>query len=145
MIKKLYNKYKDIIPYAFWGVCTTVVNTAAYWIAADLLKIPVVPSAVIAWFVAVLFAYLTNRKWVFHSQAVTQKEILKELIAFFGCRVATGVADWLCMFVFVDLLHFDDIFIKVAANVLVILLNYIASKWLIFKPKQSLEKEDRAC
>lgn len=135
-VKKLYEKYKDIIPYLFFGVCTTAVNIAVYWVMEHLLHFGVVPSAVIAWICAVLFAYLTNRKWVFKSSAVTVKEILKEIIAFFTCRLATGVIDWLIMYVFVDVLHYNDMLIKTAANIVVIVLNYVASKMIIFRKKE---------
>lgn len=143
MIERLYIKYKDLIPYAFWGVCTTIVNTVAYWFFVNPLGFGVVPSAIIAWFLAVLFAYATNRKWVFHSQVVGRKEIIKEMLSFYGCRIATGVVDWVCMFIFVDLLHLNDIIIKFAANILVIILNYVASKLWIFKNSMEV-REDKA-
>ena len=133
--KSLYEKYKDLIPYAFFGVCTTAVNVVSYWIFARLLGCPVMFSTIVAWILAVLFAYVTNRKWVFHSEAEGSKEILKEMVSFFLCRLATGVLDWLCMFVFVDLLHWNDVLIKFLANVLVIILNYVASKLVIFRRK----------
>ena len=133
MIRQLCTKYKDILAYGFFGVCTTLVNTLVYWVCAHPLSMAVLPSAVAAWFLAVLFAYVTNRKWVFHSEALTPGEIRAELVRFYSCRIATGVVDWLCMFVFVDLLHWNDLVIKLSANVLVIVLNYIASKLLIFR------------
>lgn len=132
----LFAKYKDIIPYAFFGVLTTVVNMVVYWVAAHPLGLSVMVSTVIAWIAAVLFAYVTNRKWVFHSQAQGTKEIVQEIVSFFACRLATGVVDWACMFIFVDLLHFNDVIIKATANVLVIILNYVASKLVIFKHKK---------
>ena len=132
----LWEKYQDIIPYAVFGVLTTVVNIAVYWFAAHPLALSVMLSTVLAWIAAVLFAYITNRKWVFHSQAETSDEILREILSFFACRLATGVVDWGCMFIFVDLLHLNDVIIKAGANVLVIVLNYIASKLVIFKNKK---------
>lgn len=137
MIKEFFYKYKDFIAYGFWGVCTTVVNTGVYWFFANVVRLAVLPSAMVAWLVAVLFAYLTNRKMVFHSQANSATEIIKEIVAFFACRITTGVVDWLCMFIFVDLIHLNDLFIKVAANILVILLNYVASKIFVFKQKNT--------
>lgn len=136
-LQELIKKYKDVIPYLFFGVCTTLVNVAAYWVCAHPLKLNTMASTIVAWILAVLFAYVTNRKWVFHSEANTTSEILKEIISFFGCRLATGVVDWACMFVFVELLAWNDVIIKFAANVLVIILNYVASKLLIFKKKKT--------
>lgn len=134
-MKKLFEQYKDVIPYLFFGVCTTGVNVVTYWVMAHPLNMEVMPSTVVAWFLAVMFAYLTNRKWVFHSSASGNTEVMKELVSFFGCRLATGVVDWACMYLFVDILALDDVLIKLAANVLVIVLNYIASKLLIFREK----------
>lgn len=129
----LYNKYKDLIPYAVFGVLTTLVNILIYWTLSHGLGFKVVPSTVIAWIVSVMFAYITNRKWVFHSEACSSKEIIKEMTTFFGCRLATGILDWIIMFVFVDLLSYNDVVIKVIANVIVIVLNYVASKVFIFR------------
>ena len=93
------------------------------------------PSTVTAWIITILFAYVTNRKWVFHSEASAVNEIIQEMISFFACRLATGIVDWGCMFLFVNICHFDDVIIKFAANVLVIILNYAASRLIIFKHK----------
>ena len=136
-LKSLLIQYRDIIAYLFFGGCTTLVNIVAYWVAAYPLSMGTVPASVLAWFAAVLFAYVTNRKWVFHSQAVTRQEVTREIASFFGCRLATGVVDWGMMFVCVDLLRFNDMIIKIFANVVVIILNYVASKLLIFKNKNT--------
>lgn len=134
--RQLWDKYKDLIPYAFFGVCTTLVNVISYWFFAHVLRQGVMLSTIIAWILAVLFAYVTNRRWVFHSEAKTSKEILKEIISFFGCRLATGILDWACMFIFVKRLEWNDVVIKIVANILVIIINYIASKFVIFKKQK---------
>lgn len=125
-------KYKDVIPYLFFGVCTTIVNVLSYWLAVHMLNFSVMFGTVAAWVTAVLFAYVTNRKWVFRSEA-RGKDILKEFSSFFACRLITGVIDWLCMFIFVELLNWNDVIIKFLANCIVIVINYIASKLIIFK------------
>ncbi len=135
-VKYLFHKYKDILPYAIFGVLTTAVNIAVYWLTAHPMGLSVMMSTVLAWVAAVLFAYVTNRKWVFHSEAKTPAEIGKEMVSFFACRLATGVVDWAAMFIFVDMLHLNDVVIKAAANVLVIILNYVASKLVIFRKRQ---------
>ncbi len=135
-IKELINKHRDVIPYLFFGVCTTLVNMVVYWLMAHAAHAGTMVSTVIAWVAAVLFAYLTNRKWVFHSEAKGAAEIAKEAGYFFACRLGTGVLDWVCMYVFVDLLRFNDVVIKFLANVLVIVLNYVFSKFVIFKKKR---------
>lgn len=132
-MKDLYRKYKDVIPYMFFGVCTTIVNVAAYWISAHLMYLPVMVSTIIAWFLAVLFAYITNRKWVFHSKVRVPGEIMREMVSFFMCRLVTGVVDWMCMFFLVGLFGLNDVIIKFIDNVVVIILNYVASKLVIFR------------
>lgn len=134
-IIQLLKKYKSVIMYLIFGVLTTLVNIIAYWLCAHIIGLATMPSTVIAWALAVLFAYVTNRKWVFDSQSVKTAEIIVECAKFFLARLATGVVDWLCMFVFVDILMQNDIIVKIAANIIVIVLNYVASKLIIFKKK----------
>lgn len=135
MIRQLFEKHQDKILYLVFGALTTAVNTGVYWLCAHPLGLPVVPATVIAWFFAVLFAYLTNRRWVFHSEASTRKDILRESVSFFLCRLGTGVLDWVLMYLLVDCLHWPDLWVKIGVNVVVILLNYVASKLLIFRHK----------
>ena len=137
MIRKLYEKYQDKILYLVFGALTTAVNTGVFWLCAHPLGMPVLPSTMIAWFLAVLFAYLTNRKWVFHSEASTRKEYTREIFSFFLCRLGTGVLDWVLMYLLVDQLHLNDLAVKVSVNILVIILNYVASKLLIFRKKKA--------
>ena len=132
-LRGLYEKYKDIVYYGIFGILTTIVTIVVYWIAAHPLGIKTVPSSVIAWIVAVSFAYITNRKWVFHSEASTTKAVIREVTYFFMCRLATGILDWVFMYVTVDILRWNDVLMKFSANVIVIVLNYVASKLVIFK------------
>lgn len=132
-MKKLFQNYKDVIPYLFFGVCTTFVNVIIYWGTAHLMKVDVMISAFIAWGMAVIFAYITNRRWVFHSSSFGIKDTIREIISFFVFRLATGIVDLLCMYIFVDILNFNDVIIKIVANILVITLNYLASKLVIFR------------
>ena len=119
--------------YFVFGVFTTVVNIVSYWVCAHVFGMSVMASTVIAWALAVFFAYVTNRTMVFHSSATEKGEILKEIGSFFACRLGTGVVDWVIMFVFVNVLHFNDMIVKIAANFIVIVLNYVLSKFVIFK------------
>ena len=139
-MKKLILKYKDFILYGIFGVLTTIVNIITYYLMAHILNLPTVISTVIAWITAVLFAYLTNRKMVFHSKAKNVKEITKEIISFFTCRLLTGFFDLGCMYIFVDLIGLNDIIIKTISNIIVIILNYVASKLIIFNQNKTEEK-----
>ena len=132
IIKELFNKYKEMILYLIFGGGTTVVNIVAYYISSRI-GVGTAVSTVIAWVLSVLFAYVTNRKYVFDSKATGLVPILKETASFFLCRLATGLLDLVIMVVFVDLLHFNDMIMKILSNVIVIVINYVASKLLIFK------------
>lgn len=129
----LIKKNKEIIMYLIFGVLTTIVNILTYTISTRLFHIDVYSSNVIAWLLSVLFAYLTNRKYVFNSNAKTFKEISKEVFSFYICRVATFLIDMLMMYLMVDMMKIDDLISKIVVNVVVIILNYIFSKLIIFK------------
>lgn len=133
MIAKLIHKYKEIILYAFFGGCTTLVNIFVYYISTRVFDISIMASTIIAWCFAVLFAYLTNRKIVFKSENVTVKSITIEFSSFISCRLFTGAIDLGIMYIFVDLLNLNDMLMKIISNILVIIGNYIASRLLIFK------------
>ena len=124
---------KELVLYGIFGVLTTALNIAAYWFVARICAVSVVPSTVIAWLIAVLFAYVTNRLYVFHSTTRTFRGIMREALYFFGARIATGIMDVIIMYVFVDVLSFHDVTIKTVSNVLVIIFNYIFSKLIIFR------------
>lgn len=135
-LKALYAKYKDLVPYVIFGMLTTAVNYVSYWLFAHPLGCGTVFSTAVAWVLSVLFAYVTNRRWVFHSEAKGAKEIGREFAAFFGARVGTGLLDMLLMYLCVDLLGWNDMVMKLASNVIVVILNYILSKFFIFKKKE---------
>ena len=131
--KSIVVRYYDVIPYLFFGACTTGVNVLSFWGSNHLFQINVMTSTAIAWLLAVTFAYVTNRIWVFHSSTKTKKGIVREILAFYSCRIGTGLFDFACMFFFVVLLGLNGTVIKFLNDIVVIILNYIASKYLIFK------------
>ena len=113
--------------YLVFGVLTTVVNIVVYYVAADCLKINYLIANIAAWF---LFAYVTNRKYVFESKS---DHILKEMISFFSARLATGALDMGFMYVTVNFQILPDFIAKIVANIFVIIANYVLSKLFIFK------------
>lgn len=140
-MRKLIEKYKDVIPYLIFGVLTTLVNIVSYWVLAHPLRVGVMVSTVVAWILSVLFAYVTNRKWVFHSEVHTVPEVIREMVYFFGCRLATGLMDMLFMYIFAVRMQLDDTWVKIGSNVVVVILNYLASKLLIFRHKGSTDEK----
>ena len=137
MIRDLYKKYEDKILYLIFGALATAVNYGVYWLCAHPLNLSVVLSTIVAWVAAMIFAYFTNRKWVFRSEACTPKENICEFVSFFLCRLGTGLLDMALMYLLVDQLHLNDMVMKALVNILVIILNYVASKLLIFKKKKA--------
>ena len=136
-LSELLQKYKSQLLYLFFGGCTTLVNVAVYGLCAHVADLSTALSTAIAWVVSVLFAYLTNRTWVFESRAGTAPDILRERGYFFLCRAATGALDLAIMYVCVDRLGLPDMPVKLLSNVLVVILNYVASKLFIFAKKES--------
>lgn len=129
---KIFKKYKEVILYVFFGGCTTLVNIVIYFICAHAVSLNTTISTIISWIVSVTFAYTTNKIWVFESRNKRSTDLFKEIVSFYGCRLTTGIIDLLIMILFVDILKFNDMIIKILSNILVIVLNYIASKVYIF-------------
>ena len=125
----LAKKYKSVILYVFWGVMTTLVNIGAFFLLYHVATLSLVVSNLIAWFISVLFAYITNRKMVFNSSAKGIGPVLLECSSFFAGRLATGLLDTFLMFIFVDVLSFNDFIVKIMVNVLIIILNYVIPKF----------------
>ena len=132
-IKQLLQKYRGVIAYLIFGVLTTVINVIAYQLCYNVAGIPNVVSTIIAWVLAVLFAFITNKLFVFNSKSFARDVVLREMVNFFGCRLLTGLLDVLIMYVAVDVLGWHALLWKILSNGLVIVLNYIASKLFIFK------------
>ena len=133
MLKRLIVKYWDVLSYLFFGGLTTVVNYAVYLPCFNLLGMSAAVSNVIAWAVAVLFAFLTNKPFVFKSHDWSAKTVWPEFIKFVGCRIGSGVLETAIIFVTVDLLYWNGNWMKLTTSILVVILNYFASKLLVFK------------
>lgn len=136
MLKQLFNKYKPVLSYLFWGVITTLVNIVVFAILSKNFHLFYQTSNVIAWFASVLVAYISNKLWVFDSHTETGGALFAEALRFFLMRTATLALDIIIMFVGVSLLHGDDIIVKIIDNVVVIVSNYAFSKFVVFKDKQ---------
>ena len=127
-----FKSMKQLVAYGFFGVLTTLINIIAYWLVRKF-DASITLSAFIAWLVAVFFAYWSNRKFVFESSNTSAVAIFFEAVYFFMCRIATGLLDVAIMYIFADVLGFHEVITKTAANIIVIIINYIASKLFIFK------------
>ena len=130
-MKELLLRNKHVILYVVFGALTTAVNIVSYWLMSRFLHLSVEISTAAAWVLSVLFAYVTNRTWVFESRAKGTEAIAKEIVSFFLSR--------LIMFVFVTKLSLPDMPVKLASNVIVIVLNYILSRFLVFRKTEDSE------
>ena len=130
-IRSLIEKYWDILSYLFFGVLTTAVNYVVYLPCYNLLHLSAAVSNAIAWVAAVAFAYLTNKPFVFKSHDWSAKTVVPELIKFVGCRVGSGLLETAILFVCVDLLQWNGNIWKLISSVLVVIINYVASKLLV--------------
>ena len=121
-----------MILYLIFGVLTTVVSFVVQWLFKDVIILPFAwLTTFIAWFASVLFAFVTNKLIVFESKK--KQGFFKELILFYSSRLLTGLLEIGAMALFVDLCHFNYWAIKIIANVVIIVLNYILSKFIVFK------------
>ena len=137
-MKKLFallRKREEVISYLFFGGLTTLVNYIVYLPCYNLLRLSGTLSNVTAWVAAVAFAYLTNKPFVFKSHDWSAKTVIPELTKFVGCRVGSGLAETAIIFVTVDLLNLNGNIIKLLTSVLVVILNYVASKLVVFRKK----------
>lgn len=132
-IKALLGKYGDIISYLFFGVLTTVVNYLVYLPCLNVLGLSAAVSNAIAWVAAVAFAYVTNKPFVFKSRDWSAGTIIPELTKFVSCRVGSGLMETAIIFVTVDCLAWDGNIMKLITSVLVVVLNYVGSKLLVFR------------
>lgn len=134
-MKDLIVQHWEVLSYLIFGVLTTVVNYLVYLPVYNLLGLSAALSNAIAWVVAVAFAYLTNKPFVFKSHDWSAKTVIPELTKFVGCRVASGAAETLILLVTADILCWNGNLWKLVTSVLVVILNYIASKLVVFRKK----------
>lgn len=131
---------KEIFNYLVFGVLTTLVNYVSYFGATRLLKINYLLANIIAWFISVVFAYVTNKFWVFEDKSLEIRKLIKEVFLFVMAGVMSGGVETLMLFVFATLLGFNDGVIKIIASVFVVIFNYVVSKFFIFNgEKESMQ------
>lgn len=125
---------KKIILFGFFGILTTLLNIALYMLFR-LIKIPVSASTALAWFFCVLFAFVTNKKYVFQSKKLELRVILREFLLFYGSRLASGILDVILMVLFVNVLSFNEAVAKITDEIIISLMNFILS-FAIFNKRQ---------
>ena len=132
-IKELFNKYKEVISFLFFGGCTFVVSIASFYVLNRVMLLNEHIANVISWILAVSFAYITNKIFVFNSKTRDFKGLTKEILSFFSARLLTLGMEEIILFVGVDLMNVDTMLVKIVGQIVVIISNYFLSKLFIFK------------
>ena len=135
---KLYKKYKEIINYVIVGGMTTFVSLASYYFCVIIILNPndayqLQIANIVSWICSVTFAYFANRKYVFESK---NKNRISEAMMFYVSILSTLLLDMVTMFILVTILSYNDKFAKLLVQVIVLITNYILSKFLVFKKKE---------
>ncbi len=134
LIKKLLDR--DVILYIIFGILTTLVNFVTFYILNSLMKVNANISNLVAIPLAILFAYFTNRKWVFHTQAKGFKENFNEFCKFIAGRAVTMIIEFFgCMLLF--MIPIPEIISKLIVSVIIVILNFFISKFFAFKQKDN--------
>lgn len=127
------NKYfREVLSYGIFGVLTTLVNILVFKLLIDV-RVNYLAATSTAFVVSVLFAYVTNRKWVFYSEVSDRQGVLRELMRFFSSRIATFIMETAGLVILIQMVKMDPFMSKLAMTVLVVVMNYVLSKVLIFK------------
>lgn len=153
MIKKLYGKYKEIIDYLFWGAMAFFLYMVLYWVFTSRLGWREILATLIDNFICIIFAFFTNKLFVFRSKAGSVKGFFREFVSFFVARIFTLVLSELMTWIGCDLLGYntesyrlikivnDGLIVQLITQVVVIVSNYILSKLWIFKKDKKSEQE----
>lgn len=156
-IKTLFIKYKEIITYIIFGVLTTLVNFLVFWIFTKLLgeELYLVNNAV-AWVAGVVFAFVTNKLFVFESKSWQRKIIAKEIPEFLGARIFSFLVEEGGMLLFISVLGLGEkslsilgftitgqFIVKILLAVIVVVLNYIFSKFIIFRKQEAKNRNQK--
>lgn len=134
-VHALLYQYRELVSYVFWGAATTLVNYGAYFLLTEGLRIHYLAGNCVAWAVSVLFAYFVNKLFVFQSRTWAWQVALRELWQMTASRLLTLGLETAILWIFVDMLHYGDTIVKLAASVVVVAANYVLSKFVIFKKK----------
>ena len=133
LIAGLCERFREVFWYGVFGVLTTIINMAAFWLFSDMLSVHYMVANVIAWVIAVAFAYVTNKLWVFESKSWEHTVWVPECIGFVSARLATGLLDMGLMYLMISIIGVPKMWAKLVSNVVVIIGNYVLSKLVVFR------------
>lgn len=131
----LLKKYKEVFLYVIFGVFTTICNIVVYYLCTRIFYINEYSSNIIAWIISVLFAYITNKIFIFKNKEKKFPHLLKESLSFFFFRLISLIIDMASMYLLISFVLLNDLVAKIITNIIVIILNYIFSKFFVFQKK----------
>lgn len=136
-LRPFWQKHREVLLYLFFGGLTTLISIVTFWLFTAPLRLHELLANVLSWLLAVLFAYATNARWVFAAKPESRGEALRQLLGFYAGRLATLGVEELLLYVFITRLGWSSMAVKIAAQLVVIVLNYVISKLLVFKEKET--------
>ena len=142
-IMSLFQKYHELISYVFFGVLTTIVSFGSYFILNDLVHANYLIAQIISWILAVAFAFVTNKKYVFANIESEKRTIIVQIIQFYGSRLFSFGVETLLLFLMVSTLDQNENLSKIIVSVVTVVLNYVTSKLFVFR-KKSADGSDSA-
>lgn len=136
MIRKLLVKYRKQLSYVFWGVATTLVNYVVYFGLVNGLGVHYLEGNIIAWAAAVLFAFVTNKRYVYRSESRKIKTVICELARFVSARLLSGAMETGLMALCVECFSWNESLVKLGVGVAVVVINYIFGEFFVFRHKK---------
>ena len=132
-LQPFWQKHREVLLYLLFGGLTTLISILTFWIFYRFAGLNELSANVLSWILAVLFAYVTNARWVFRDRPETGRDRLRQILGFYAGRLATLGAEELLLWAFITRLRLPAMPVKIAAQLVVIVLNYIISKLLVFR------------
>lgn len=138
-IKAIYNENKELVLYIIFGLGTTIINWGSYTIFLKIVTQSIMGANLFSWCCATVFAFLTNKLYVFESDEFTVNVLIRELLLFVSTRIGTGIME-MALVPFLVNLGFrqglwgvEGLYAKISVSLFVVLVNYVVSKKMIFK------------
>jgi putative flippase GtrA len=139
-LKKLINKYREMFLYLLFGGLTTLVSWGIYFLFTRFFGLNYQVSQWISWVTAVAFAFIVNKLYVFADRDLTKNGLFRQIWQFVSVRIASGFIEYLLMLLMIEIIKISDDISKILVSIITVIINYIASKLLIFKKSDKLAK-----
>lgn len=141
-VREFIRKRRTFLTYCFYGLLATGIETGLYSLFYYTLELSNIVSTLTAWILTVIFAFFTNKVFVYRNRIWNARALLRQAAVFFSCRISTGVINAVWMFVFVDVLHFSGVVMKLLAALVVGIVNYAAGLFAVFRKDKCVLKEE---